>query len=110
MKLSKVRLKKMILEVMQEQGIEDPTKIRTGSMTTGARMKSARDRITGDGGEEFTNQEQNVIDQLESFISDLAAKPGVDLMKFRPLLQRVLKLLQHHAGKDVTQPQQGESE
>ena len=110
MKLSKARLKEIIVEVMQEQDIEDPTKIKTGSMTTGARIKSARDRITGDGGEEFTNQEQNVIDQLESFISDLAAKPGVDLMKYRPLLQRVLKLLQRRADKDATQPTQGESE
>ena len=110
MKLSKARLKEMIVEVIQEQGIEDPTKIKTGSMTTGARMKAARDRITGDDGGEFTNQEQNVIDQLETFISDLAAKPGVDLMKYRPLLQRVLKLLQQRADKDSAQPQQGESE
>ena len=56
------------------------------------------------------NQERNIIDQLEKFISDMAAKPGVDLTKFRPLLQRVLKLLQQQAAKSIEQPQQGEEQ
>ena len=95
MKINRERLKEIILEVIQEQET-DNTKLKTGSMSTGARIKGSRERITGDA-DEFTNQERNIIDQLEQFISDLAATPGVDLMRYRPLLQRVLKLLQQQA-------------
>lgn len=109
MKINKEKLKDMIRDVINEETEQDPTKIKTGSMSTGARVKGARDRIMGDD-EEFTNQERNVIDQLEKFISDLAAEPGIDLMKFRPLLQRVLKLLQQQAAKSIKQPQQGEAQ
>jgi hypothetical protein len=109
MKLNRAKLKEIILEVIQEQEPQDDTKLKTGSMSTGARIKGSRERIVGDA-EEFTNQERNIIDQLEAFISNLAAEPGVDLMRYRPLLQRVLKLLQQQAAKSVKQPQQGESE
>ena len=109
MKLNKVKLKELIVEVLNEETEQDPTKLKAGSMTTGARVKAARDRITGDT-EEFTNQEQNIIDQLEKFISNMASQPGIDLMKFRPLLQRVLKILQQQAAKSIKQPEQGEQE
>ena len=109
MKINKETLKEMIRQVINEEGEQDPTKLKTGSMSTGARIKGARDRISG-AAEEFTNQERNIIDQLEKFISDMAAKPGVDLTKFRPLLQRVLKLLQQQAAKSIEQPQQGEAQ
>ena len=109
MKLSKTKLKEMILEVLNEETEQDPTKIKTGSMSSGSQVKAARDRIMGDA-DEFTNQERNIINQLEKFISDMAAQPGIDLMKFRPLLQRVLKLLQQQAAKSIKQPQQGEQE
>ena len=109
MKLNRAKLKEIILEVIQEQEPQDDTRLKTGSMSTGARIKGSRERIVGDA-EEFTNQERNIIDQLEAFISNLAAEPGVDLMRYRPLLQRVLKLLQQQAAKSVKQPQQGESE
>ena len=109
MKINKETLKEMIRQVINEEDEQDPTKIKAGSMSTGARIKGARDRISG-GAEEFTNQERNIIDQLEKFISDMAAKPGVDLTKFRPLLQRVLKLLQQQAAKSIEQPQQGEEQ
>ena len=108
MKISKKTLKNMIRECVNEAAEQDPTKIKTGSMSTGQRIKGSRERITGDA-EEFTNQERNVIDQLEQFISNLAAEPGVDLVKYRPLLQRVLKLLQQQASKSIKQ-QQGEPE
>ena len=109
MKINKEALKEMIRQVINEEGEQDPTKLKTGSMSTGARIKGSRDRIAG-AAEEFTNQERNIIDQLEKFISDMAAKPGVDLTKFRPLLQRVLKLLQQQAAKSIEQPQQGEEQ
>ena len=106
MKLTKSKLKEIIKEVLEEVEKEDPTKLKSGTMTQSARVRAARGRIAADSAE-FTGQEQKIIDQLEQFISDLAAKPGVDLTKFRPLLQRVLKLLQQQAGKSATQPNQG---
>ena len=109
MKINKEKLKDMIRDVISEETEQDPTKLKTGSMSTGARVKGSRDRIMGDT-EEFTNQERNIVDQLEKFISDLATEPGIDLMKFRPLLQRVLKLLQQQAAKSIKQPQQGEAQ
>ena len=108
MKISKKTLKNMIRECVNEAVEQDPTKIKTGSMSTGQRIKGSRERIKSDA-DEFTNQERNVIDQLEQFISNLAAEPGVDLVKYRPLLQRVLKLLQQQASKSIKQ-QQGEPE
>jgi hypothetical protein len=111
-KLSKAKLKELIRESLQELEAEqpqtDPTRLKTGTMSTGARKKASRDRITGDASE-FTSQERNIIDQLEQFISTLAATPGVDLMKHKALLQRVIKLLQQKAANKTTQPQQGEA-
>lgn len=107
MKINRERLKEIILDVIQEQEAQDGTKLKTGSMSTGARIKGSRERIVGDA-DEFTNQERNIIDQLEEFISNLAAEPGVDLTRYRPLLQRVLKLLQQQASKSVKQTPQGE--
>ena len=78
-------------------------------MSTSARVKGSRERIKSTD-TEFTSQEKGIVDQLEKFISDLAAKPGVDLMSYRPLLQRVLKLLQKQTEKSVKQPQQGETQ
>ena len=109
MKLSKKALKNIIRDVITEEIESDPTKLKAGSMSTGARVKGSRERIVGDE-DEFTNQERNIIDQLEAFISNLAAEPGVDLVTYRPLLQRVLKLLQQQASKSIKQPQQGETQ
>ena len=98
MKINKEKLKEMIREAINEiddevEVEEDPTKLKSGSMSTGARIKGSRDRISS-GTEEFTNQERNLIDQVEKYFSNLAAKPNVDLMKHRALIQRALKLLQ----------------
>ena len=97
MKISKEKLKQIISEEIQFLEIEnqeiDPTKLKTKAMSTSQRQQVVRDRIKGQG-EEFTTTEQGLVDQLEDFISKLASEPGVDLVQHRPLLQRVLKLLQ----------------
>ena len=109
MKITKQKLKEIILEEIDELAQQDPTKIKTGSMSQSARIRSSRGRIDTDS-KEFTGQEQKIIDQLEKFISDLAATPGVDLTQSRPLLQRVLKMLQQQAGQSAKQPNQGEQQ
>lgn len=106
MKLTKSKLKEIIKEALEEVEQQDAAKIKSGTMSKSARARAARGRITGDSSE-LTGQEQNIIDQLEQFVSNLAGSPGVDLTKARPLLQRVLKLLQQQVGKSATQPKQG---
>ena len=100
MKINKKILKEMIRDALNEvtdSAEEDPTKLKTGSMSTGARIKGARERITS-GSQEFSNQERNMIDQVEKYFSDVASTPGVDLMKHRALITRVLKMLQQRIG------------
>lgn len=109
MKLTKSKLKEIIQEALDELTQQDPTKLKTGTMSQSARVRSSRGRIDTDS-KEFTGQEQKIIDQLEQFISDLAATPGVDLTKSRPLLQRVLRMLQQQAAKSAKQPNQGAQE
>ena len=94
MKLTKQKLMKIIREELELLENEDTgTKLSTQAMSSSQRQQIARDRIKAQG-EEFTTVEQGLVNQLEDFISKLASEPGVDLMKHRPLLQRVLKILQ----------------
>ena len=94
MKLTKQKLMQIISEELKLLENEDiGTKLSTQAMSSSQRQQIARDRIKTQG-EEFTTVEQGLVNQLEDFISKLASEPGVDLMKHRPLLQRVLKILQ----------------
>tara|TARA_B000000557_G_C20569196_1_gene356518 strand:- start:157 stop:498 length:342 start_codon:yes stop_codon:yes gene_type:complete len=94
MKINKDKLKQIILEEFEMlESKDDETKLINRAMSTSQRQQTVRDRIKGQG-EEFTTTEQGLVDQLEDFISKLASEPGVDLVQHRPLLQRVLKLLQ----------------
>ena len=93
MKITKEKLKQIIKECLREQEEEGPG-IKSGTMSTSARQKASRERITGTKQDkEFSSQEKSIVDQFEKFISDLAAAEGVDLMSHRPLLNRILKIL-----------------
>ena len=91
-------LRELIREVLKEQekeadvGDKKPT-LATGAMSAAARTKASRERIA-DTSDEFTPQEQKIVDQLEKFISDLAAKEGVDLLQHKAFLERAMKLIQ----------------
>tara|TARA_Y100001973_G_scaffold11569_1_gene15787 strand:+ start:76 stop:459 length:384 start_codon:yes stop_codon:yes gene_type:complete len=97
-------LRELIREVLKEQEeniqIDDKkaTKLKTGSMSGSQRLKKSRERITGSS-DEFTPQEQKIVDQLEKFISDLAATEGVDLLTHRAFLERAMKLIQQRMVK-----------
>ena len=96
-------LRELIREVLKEQeeeadvGDKKPT-LATGAMSASARTKASRERIA-DTSDEFTPQEQKIADQLEKFISDLAAKEGVDLLKHKAFLERAMKLIQQRMVK-----------
>ena len=92
-------LRELIREVLKEQeeeadvGDKKATKLAIGAMSASARTKASRERIA-DTSDEFTPQEQKIVDQLEKFIADLAAKEGVDLLQHRAFLERAMKLIQ----------------
>ena len=97
-------LRELIREVLKEQEeaqVDDKgaTKLKTGSMSGSQRLKKSRERITGTDAE-FTPQEQKIVDQLEKFISDLAAEEGVDLLQHRAFLERAMKLIQQRMIKE----------
>ena len=93
-------LRELIREVLkeQEEASDKATKLKTGSMSGSQRLKKSRERITGSS-DEFTPQEQKIVDQLEKFIADLAAKEGVDLLQHRAFLEKAMKLIQQRMVK-----------
>lgn len=109
MKISKQKLKQIILEEFNVLENEDDIKLKTQAMSTSTRQADARARIQSQGNE-FSAQEKGIINQLEEFISDLAAMPEVDLVQHRPLLQRVLKLLKQQIVGSEQPTQQGEQQ
>ena len=93
MKVSKEILKDIIREALQEIETDD-TSLETGTMSTAQRQANARSRIKDtQQDKEYNSQEKNIVDQFETFISDLAAAEGVDLMTHRALLNRVIAIL-----------------
>jgi len=98
-------LRELIREVLREQeeekvnvGDKSATKLKTGSMSAAQRVKTSRERIKDTSGE-FTSQEQKIVDQLEKFISDLAATEGIDLLQHKAFLERAMKLVQQRLVK-----------
>ena len=103
----KQKLKQIILEEMrllENKDDDQGSKLKTKAMSTSQRQQLARDRIKGQG-DEFTTNEQGLVDQLEEFISKLASTPGVDLIQHRPLLQRVLEYLKKQIQGTPQQPE-----
>tara|TARA_R100000008_G_C3578609_1_gene166872 strand:- start:315 stop:905 length:591 start_codon:yes stop_codon:yes gene_type:complete len=109
MKITKQKFKDVVLEVLREQDQQMDTSgaptLKSGSKSTAQRATDAVKRIRS-AGDELTNAEKNLVDQFEKFLSDLAATPGVDLMRNRALLQRVLVILQKSTASQVTQAAQ----
>jgi hypothetical protein len=111
-KITKQKIKEAIFEVLKEE--ETPVDasgtpvLKTGSKSTSQRASDALKRIKS-AGDELTNTEKNMVDQFEKFLSDLGATPGVDLLKHRSLLQRILVLLQKTAAPAAATPTQANS-
>jgi len=107
MKLNPKALRGMIREILSEEPAPDPAKLKSTAMSTSQRKQTSVGRITSDDSE-FTSQEKGILDQIEGFLSDLAAKPGVDMTKYRTQLERVMKLLQKSVSStspEADQPQ-----
>jgi len=96
MKISKQRLLQILKEEVGKQK-KDSTKLTTQSVTDTA-MKKADFERARQIGSETTTQETGILNQLEDFLAKLAATPGVDLMKKKSVLERILKLLQQNVA------------
>ena len=105
MKLNSEILKNIIRSVIVEQEEEEAAKLKTTSMSTSQRKQTSVDRITSDDSE-FTSQEKGILDQIEEFLSKLAATPGVDMTKYRAQLESVLKLLQQTVASTAAKQEQ----
>lgn len=106
MKLNKNILKDIILESLNE--VDDELALKPGAMSTASRQAGARERIKStQQDKEFTSQEKSIVDQFETFISDLAATEGVDLMSHRALLNRVIAILHKTIKPKPAQGAQG---
>lgn len=88
MKISKQR----ILEILKEELEQDPTKLKTGSLSQSGHKKSALAGV--EAGEEFTAQERSIVNQIQEFVTQIASTPGVDLPRYKSALERALKYLQ----------------
>mgnify|MGYP003666924764 FL=1 len=92
MKLNQSKLKELIIEVLSEEQADDPTKLKTGAMTGGQFVTKGREqRVDADA--EVDNQERSILNQIDQYLLGLAAKPGVDLQKFRLQIQTAIKRL-----------------
>jgi hypothetical protein len=113
MKITKQKIKEAIFEALSEQDTQTDASgapiLKTGAKSTSQRATDALKRIKG-AGEELTGTEKNLVDQFEKFLSDLGATPGVDLLKHRSLLQRILVLLQKTANPTSGAPPQANND
>ena len=102
MKITKSKLKEIILEELANEQAADPTKLATKTATASQRKKDALTRIS-DTNKELTGQEAGLINQIEQYISNLASKPGIDLTQYRSMLERILKMLEQNVGSKAKQ-------
>jgi ElaB/YqjD/DUF883 family membrane-anchored ribosome-binding protein len=100
MRLNSELLKDFIRETLTEAE-EESTKLRTGAMTGGQFVTKGREQRV-DADPEVDNQERALLNQIDQFLLGLAAKPGVDLQKFRMQLQTALNRLDAQISKSAT--------
>jgi len=101
MRITKADLKEMILEALGDEDLSgDDLRLKGGSVSAHAAASTARDRIMRSG-EELTGTEQNLIQQIQDYITRMATLPGVDLAQHRTLLQRILELIQSRVAPNV---------
>jgi len=92
MKISKQRL----LQILKEE-MDEPSKLQSGT-TSAAAMRAADIKRVDQTDDETTPQESGILNQIENFLAQLAATPGVDLAQKRSVLERILKLLQQNVA------------
>jgi len=115
MKITKSQLKQIIkeeIEVAVDEGIldtvkgklgmtpkpdavetPDDTKLNRKTMAKGQSVAKAKGALAS-GSDELSNPERGIIQQLIEFLLKLAQVPGVEFQLKRPIIQKVMKILQ----------------
>lgn len=102
MTLTKSNLKQVILQILAE---EEDVRLKGSAMTSGQFTSGGKEqRKTADP--EVDNNERALIHQIDQFLLNLAALPGVELQQHRMTLQTVLKTLQKKIGSNTPQANQ----
>ena len=112
MKLNEQTLKQLIREVLteaEEDAAAPDAKLKTGVMSTQQRIKKSRERIKA-AGEELDAPEQQMINQVEDKITQIAALPDVDLTRYRSLIVRVLQALTNNIAKPAMKKAQAQQQ
>jgi len=116
MKLNEQILKQLIREILTEaeenpeEAPEGPdAKLKTGIMSTQTRIKKSRERIKS-AGDELDAPEQQMINQVEDKITQIAALPDVDLTRYRSLIVRVLQALTNNIAKPAMKKAQAQQQ
>ena len=107
MKLDKQILNEMITEELRESNFFKGLKTRAMSATK--RKALAKGRIE-QSADEFTPVEQGLTDQIEAHVSKVAAIPGVDMSRYKPLLTKILKLITKQIAEPAIEKQKAEQE
>jgi hypothetical protein len=97
MKLTKQKLHAVIIEVLKES---DEVRLKNQAMT-GGQFTGAAKQQRQDADAEVDNNERALIHQIDQFLLNLAALPGVDLQGHRTTLQTVLQTLKKRIGGDA---------
>ena len=102
MKITKSKLKEIILEELANEQTAEPTKLDTQTASASQRKKDALSRISNTE-KELSTREAGLINQIEKYISDLASRPGIDLSQHKTMLERILKMLEQNIGSKAKQ-------
>ena len=102
MTLTKSNLKQAILQILKEE--EDP-RLKGSTMTSGQFTTGGKEQRKGVDSE-VDNNERALIHQIDQFLLNLAALPGVQLQQHRMTLQTILKTLQKKIGSNTPQVDQ----
>ena len=125
MKISKQKLKQIILEELEsmeeimssaasdvdddeafeQDQKDDAPKVKSGVKAAGTFAQDRKDDALNVN-PEISNTERSILDQIDTFLLDLAAIEGVELNNNRPQIEQILKLFKTRIAKKA--PKQGE--
>jgi hypothetical protein len=71
----------------------DDSKLNRKTMAKGQSVAGAKGALAGDS-DELSNPERGIIQQLIEFLLKIAQTPGVEFQLKRPIIQKVMKILQ----------------
>ncbi len=118
MKISKLKLKQIILEELQTieeiassaaSGDEEmyDTKVDSGVKSGGTFAQDRKDDALNVN-PQISNNERAILDQIDKFLLKVAAIEGVELNNNRPQIEQILKLFKARIADKALEQGQGE--